>query len=536
MNLLEQVKRTRAALVSTPATITKLSHHPELDGRVHLYSSINNNAGAILDDFAGYARVYGVYPWVHKAITKMVDNIAGLPVVVVNADGETQEGHWLTRLFSEVNDAQSPIDLWASWLIFKMLSGEGPIQIVPDGRGRPVELWARRPDLVGVSPDVSRSRYPSVASYTYDPRDGADPLTLPPEQMVFDRFINPLNEYRGLAPIAAVREGITIDLFAQQWSKNFLKNSARPDFAIIAPQGITQTEKDDYESKFMRRHRGVDGAHLPLVLEEGVTDIKTFSFPPKDIEWLQQREYSRDEVGAIFGVPDEIMGYGRDTYENFQTAMEVFWTLTLLPMTQRRDVTLTNFFAKHYPNVLRPGERIETDLADVSVLQEDKAPKVEIANKLWRMGIDFNTLDERLNLGIGAVAGGEIAYVDSSVVPLEQLAATLDQMRQTLETMRNPQPAPTPAVSPDGDSAADDAQGTSRDDNADDMPPDQQRSAAWRAEAKTFRKWLRRNPDSDSSEFVANHLTDSDKREIIADIAKVMEDAVAPMRPFWHLQ
>ena len=527
MNLLEQVRRTRAAL-STPATAKALSHHPELAGRVHLYSSLDNNAGAVLDDFAGYARVYGVYPWVHKAISKMIDNTAGLPVGVVNVDGEWQDGHWLTRLFSTINDVHTPIDLWSTWLIYKMLAGECPLQVVPDGRGRPAELWPRRPDLIGVSPDLTRQRYPTVAEYTYDPRDGEDPLKIPPAQMIFDKFINPLNEYRGLAPIAAVREGIVIDLFAQQWSKNFLKNSARPDFALIAPQGITQTEKNDYESRFMRRHRGMDGAHLPIVLEDGVTDIKTFSFPPKDIEWLQQREYSRDEVGAIFGVPDEIMGYGRDTYENFQTALEVFWTLTLLPMMRRRDVTLTNFFGKHYPNILRPGERIETDVTEVSVLQEDSGPKVDIANKLWRMGINFNTLDERLNLGIGEIEGGDIAYVDSSVVPLEQLAATIAQMQTALDTMRNPQPPPAQ----DAQAALPPAQDDEEDEE--DTPEEQMRALRSR-EAKSFRKWLRRNPDKDSSEFDSLYLSEDDKRAIIADIAKAMEDAVAPMRPFWHM-
>ena len=72
---------------------------------------------------------------------------------------------------------------------------------------------------------------------------------------------------------------------------------------------------------------GAQNAHKPIVLEQGVTDIKTFSFAPKDMEWLEQRKLSRDEVGAVFGVPDEIMGYGKDTFENFDAADRVLWTL-----------------------------------------------------------------------------------------------------------------------------------------------------------------------------------------------------------------
>ena len=266
------------------------------------------------------------------------------------------------------------------------------------------------------------------------------------------------------------------------------------------------------------------------MIEAGVTDIKPFSWAPKDLEWLEMSHDIRDKVGAIFGIPDEIMGYGRDTYENFQTALEVLWTLPLSSFVRRRDVDLTKFFRLHYPGILRPGERIETDMSEVGVLQEDAAPKVDIAAKLFRMGVNLNTLDERLNLGIGETEGGNVAYVDSSVVPLQQLAATLAQMQTALDNMRNPQPAP--ASSPDGDSAADDMQGTSQDDNADDV----QRSVAWRAEAKTFRKWLRRNPDADSTEFVARWLSENDKRAILAKLAEEVEDAVAPMRPFLHMR
>ena len=62
------------------------------------------------------------------------------------------------------------------------------------------------------------------------------------------------------------------------------------------------------------------GAQIrPVVQEEGVTDIKTFYFVHKDIEWMEQRRFDRDEVAELFGVPDEIMGFGRDTYENFET-------------------------------------------------------------------------------------------------------------------------------------------------------------------------------------------------------------------------
>jgi len=342
-------------------------------------------------------------------------------VVVIDADGETQSAHPLTELFGYVNDEWTPADLWGVWLVHMLLGGESFFHFVSNGRGAPTEVWLRRPDLVGVTPDKERGiYYPRAAQYVYDPtRGGYDgkPLEIAPEEMCHTRFPNPLNPYRGLSPAHAIRAGITIDIFAQSWSKTFLQRGARPDYALIAPQGLTPTEREGYEAKLYEKFRGYENWHKPIVLEDGVTDIKLFSWPPKDVEWMQQREMSRDEVGGLYGVPDEVMGYGRDTYENYEKAFRWFMSLTVMGLARRRDSTLTSFFHKRRA-MLKPGERIATDTSGVGVLQEDKSPKIEQAKSLWAMGIAFNTLDERLGLGIGPVEGGDVGYVPFNLIPV----------------------------------------------------------------------------------------------------------------------
>jgi len=382
-----------------------ISHRPDLRYREHVWRSWSGEQNADeLSGYSDYAKVYGVYVWVHKAVAKIAENFAPLPLRVVNTDGEPLPEHVLTRLFAYVNDRMSAIDLWQQWCVHMLLGGESFLELVPNSRGEPVEVWPRRPDKVGVIPDKARPLYPAPAGYTFGEE------TYKPEEMIHALFYNPLNPWRGLAPISAVRHGIIIDIFAQAWSKAFLKRGARPDYALIAPQGITPGEREELENRLTDKFGGADNWHKPIVLEEGITDIKPFSFPPKDIEWLDQRRMSRDEVGALFGVPDEIMGWGRDTYENFAQALKVFWTLTLKPLALRRDTVLTSFFTRTRP-MLKPGERIATDFSGVGVLQEEITPKAEVATKLWSLGVPFNTLDKRLGLGVGPVTGGDVAYV-----------------------------------------------------------------------------------------------------------------------------
>lgn len=435
MGILASVQREQRNLTAVSGQ-KQISHHPELEGRVHLLrqttSGIQNDQMA---DYADYARVYKVYTWVNKAIRKIADNFAPLPVRVVDADGEAIPNHPISVLFTNGNDQTTPPELWEKYIIHKMLGGESFFEVVEGARGLPLELWVRRPDEVGLKPDVSPERkfFPRVAQYLWpDDKNPIDPML-----MWHDKFYNPINQWRGLAPITAVRNGIIIDMFAQAWSKQFLQKGARPDFALIAPQGITSSEREELEFALMDKFAGPDNWHKPIILEEGVTDIKPFSHPPKDIEWLEQRRFSRDEVGAIFGVPDGIMGFGNEAYDNAEKLnahMLAFWVLTLKPLSDRRDASLTHFFSKVRQD-LRPGERIATDLSGVGVLQEDQGPKFEKAKSLFSIGVPFNVIDDRLNLGIGPIPGGEVGYLPVSLLPADQIAM----------------PAPTPEIAPPAD-------------------------------------------------------------------------------------
>jgi HK97 family phage portal protein len=417
-----------------------LSHRPDLAHREHVTTSTGGaQAMEFADAYVEYATTYRSYVWVRKAISKIAENIAPLPIEVLDAKGKAVAGHALVMMLNGGNEALPAVELWQGWVVNMMLAGEAFLEVVDDQRGQPLHLWGRRPDFVGVQPDLApiRTYYPSPAGYLVQPEVTGAGMTrlleLGPGQMIHDKLYNPLNPWRGLAPIAAVRAGIVIDVLSQAWAKLFLERGARPDYALVAPQGLTASERDRLESNLMFRYSGAGNWHKPIVLEEGITDIKTFSFPPRDMEWLEQRQLSRDEVGGIFGVPDEIMGYGRDTYENFTAAMKMFWTLTLRPLVRHRDAMLTHFFTVRRP-LLRPGEHIETDLSAIGDLQEDISPKVDNATKLWSLGVPWNQLDEQLALGIGPAPGGDMPWGGRGLGAAEPLPSSDGKSKEAAPT------------------------------------------------------------------------------------------------------
>ena len=402
--------------------------HPELEDRIplmRLYSDEQATmAGSGLDlDY------YATNTWVHKAVKVIRDAVSQLDVYPVDVEGQPIPSNPLYERLQNPNPNQSPGDLWSEWVVQMMLGGELGMEVVWGTSGKkPLELWPRAGKDFSVL--VESTRYRRISGYKVDDGDG-NPYNLTPAQMVHFRFYNPANPWRGLAPISAVRMGVVIDQLAQAWVRLFYKNQARPDLAVVAPEGITQSERRELEERLVQQHGG-DNAWRPIVLEQGVTDIKVFSYPPKDMEWVTQREMSRDEIGAIFGVPDELMGYGKDTYENFNTADRVLWTMTIVPIVKLRDSALTLWARRN--GLLQPTERVETDLAEVPQLQEDRSQKVIQMSTLAGLGYPVNVLNEWLGLDLPDVPGGDVGY-RLGVVPVatpntEQRLATTAAVRK----------------------------------------------------------------------------------------------------------
>lgn len=384
--------------------------HPELRDREHVLSVRSDDPAAAGNSSAQAADDYVYHNWVQKAVNVWASSLAPLRVLVKQSD-LTLDEHPLYDVLENPNPQHSSSDIWRQWAVNLALSGDVGMEFVRTRAGEFAEIYVREPAFFAVRKEPGGERYFRVQEYVCDYTSGA-PYEVAPEDFCHFKFYNPLSPWRGLAPHTAVRMSVLIDQLVLAWSRMFFSNSARPDFALLVPQGLTLDERRELERQLQSRLGGVGGWHKPLILENGVQDVKVFSFPRKDLEWIQQRRLARDEVGAIWGVPDEIMGYGRDTYENFDTAERVLWSLTLKNVIDFRDEHLTRFFRG--AGLLRRGQRLETDVSRVWALRRAAKTQMDDALDLFAMGVPFNTINDVLGLGVGHVAGGEIGYPGGS--------------------------------------------------------------------------------------------------------------------------
>lgn len=417
MNLLQ-----RAALRLAGITNKDLAAlHPEAFTRELLFSGYSNGQAA--DATAPLSNAYGEFlshPWIYKATRTVALAFRQVPVYVMRAE-QYVEGHPVEQLLTKPNPAMSGSALWERWITDVYLAGEIGLEAV--GRGASVvELWPRR----GLNVTVSHpSRYPVASSYTI--KDASGEYKLPPEEFIWAWLYNPLREFRGLGVFQAAALGIQSDRNAQKYAASFFKGMARPDYVVMTPQGTTVTEQQMLLSQIEAM---TSGKNKGIVMEQGITDIKPLSFAPKDIIWETIRQMSREEVGAVAGVPGELMGDKAATYENRKEAVKSFWFDTMQPLCRWRDELLTNFFRAR--GALRDTETLESDFSGVEALEQSYADRVAYATSMIALGVSLADANQMFDLGIPDTSLQAAAAADAAAAAAPPEPATA--------------PAPTPTA------------------------------------------------------------------------------------------
>ena len=108
------------------------------------------------------------------------------------------------------------------------------------------EIWPLRPDRVSVMPD--KNQY--IRGFVYMGVNG--PVAYTADEVVWLRYLNPMEEFAGLSPVAPIRMAVDMGKDALRFNRNFLRNSAQPDFVLLTNETMTDNEVEDFSGPFLR--------------------------------------------------------------------------------------------------------------------------------------------------------------------------------------------------------------------------------------------------------------------------------------------
>ena len=336
---------------------------------------------------AGWARTeYGEYyatsVSVYSAIRLRSDALSRPKLVVHRQDQDGSltpvgPGHPAQQLFERVNPWYTRGDLWRAIEIYLNLWGSSFWALEQDENGK-WEIWPLRPDRVTVLPDSRKF----IRGFVYAGRNGLVPYTA--DEILWIRYFNPLEEFAGMSPLAPVRMAVDMGKDGLRFNRNFLRNSAQPDFVLLTNESMTDNEIEEFYNRWEARYRGPDNAHRPAIASF-VRDIKTLGFSQRDMEFIQGLRWSLEEVSRAYGVPKPLLSdLERATFANINAAERMFWRNTMLPEMRFLEEQLTRMLL---PRLGYTDLVVQFDISEIEVLREDENSRVGREVQLLDRGV-----------------------------------------------------------------------------------------------------------------------------------------------------
>lgn len=376
---------------------------------------------------------YKASSWVYACVTKKMKSAASVPLRVQRRHADDRweyvDESELGMLIKRPNPKMSWQDL-TERIVAHLELGGNAILLKVRARGKPRELWIVQPDKI--KPIPSRTEW--IAYYEYK-LDGTK-KRIDPVDVIHFQYVDPANPFWGISPLMAGGKTVDMEIAAVNWNYQSMENRAVPDGMIAFKKELTRKQFTEANIWLDNQLLGSANTRRPFVMGFDA-DYKRFSLTPAEMDFIKSRMLTREEIFGIFGTPPPIMGvYDKATLANIQTARLIFWFDTMIPLLDDlRDIW--NFaLIPEFGDMFR----VVYDTSNVEAIQQFFRDQVKTGVDLHKMGVPFNTINQRLGLGFDDVPGGDVGYIPTSMEPAIGGADIFEDIDGPVE----PEPEPEP--------------------------------------------------------------------------------------------
>ena len=367
---------------------------------------------------------------------------------------EEVKSHEIIDLFDRPNPHMVGFELWEATITW--LKAQGScfwILSRSNYKEYPKEIWPTGPK--GWKPIVSEKKKVITGweyTFTVAGADKGTPKTikLKPYEVVWFKQFDPNNVLRGLSSVRPALLSVEQDYEAQVYNRQFFKNGAQADVILETEEVLKDDHKQSLLKSWEARHKGSRKAHKTALLDGGV-QARVLRESHRDMEFRLLRELSRDEILSALGVPKAMAGVIEDVNRaTFLGSKRTFFETTLIPVMEYiTSVLYAELFAPIEPELYG-----FFDLALVEGLRGDVKEKAEVSSIYHNLGVPFNSLNDRFDLGFAHMEHGDEPFLHGE--PVDQILAQGSKPSEDVTPDTLPDTTDDEISSPDDESLYDD--------------------------------------------------------------------------------
>lgn len=326
---------------------------------------------------------YALNVIVFRCVDIISKAIANIDFQVYVGD-DLQEKHPLIDLLQNPNPVQAGSDFWQAFVAFRLITGNPYMEkILPNSSDAlPQELWIWPPYQMKV---VAADTNPVPLGYVWE--DGArkklwevDPLDGTSNILHWKTF-NPLDLWYGMSPMAAAALSVDQHNEAGKWNAMLLQNYAAPSGIISADETLNDPEFKQLQNRMDAKHKGSSNAGRWMLLEGGLK-WEQIALSPKDMDWLNGKNVSAQDIAGAYGVPLQVIPLpGSQTFANYEQARAALYEDTALPLVDSLVDELNRWLSWHYGDDVRISYDVDS-IEALEVRRKERWAAIQLASWL----------------------------------------------------------------------------------------------------------------------------------------------------------
>ena len=328
-----------------------------------------------------YQSVFAAVTAVYRCVTVISQTIANLKLIttnkisgaVIDIDDDPN-----LKVLRRPNKWQTYFDFWEQHFGYLELQGEVPWLLDTKRDGQIKSIFPLRPDRIQIIP--SAENY--IDGYIFDVNGEQVPLLA--KEIQFWKYFNPNNEWRGTSPISAAANDIELELQSVKANQNIYKKGARPSGILTTDKPVQLPQLQQLSDEFNSKYTGSDKFGKVVFLSHGFK-WDQMSMSNKDMQTLEQRIYSGDQIGEVYGVPPILRMRMKDSsvISNADVQMRVFWENTILPKLTKTEQIMNEFII---PRITRRPVKVAFDKSKSEALKRDVLKLANAIQKVFECG------------------------------------------------------------------------------------------------------------------------------------------------------
>lgn len=362
---------------------------------------------------------------VYRAISYISQTVALLPWgVYENYTPKANDPvHWM--LSRRPNPEMSPFDFKRLLTAHALSWGNGYAEIEFNGAGVPVHLWPMHPATVLPMRDEHGELF-----YRCFNSNGSY-VDLPAYKVFHIRNIGS-DGIVGYSTIGLAARTIGMGIAAEKFGSNLFERQAIPSGVLETEKQLSEEAATRLQSSFTDAYSGASNAGEVMVLEEGMK-FRELTFKPEDLQFIQSRQFSVEEIARWFGLPPhKLSDMSRATFSNIENLSIAVVNDAILPwckpFEEEGDYKLLS---------KRRGD-VYTKMNIRGLLRGDNASRADYYTKMLQNGV-YCINDVRFLEDMPPIEHGDKHFVPLNQTTIEN-AGKEQPVVEVIETPDNEEP------------------------------------------------------------------------------------------------